>query len=199
MPAQEFLILADDPALDFLNTLAQGEEGPVEYLATNKDVVAWFKRMGYLNERDQRTFAREALADAARALREVIRKLVIQRKLGKNVDISALNSFLMHGRYTVQLARGNNGSLEVRHHFDADTPQQLLTPVALAAAELIATGDFDLVRKCEADDCVLWFYDKTKSHRRRWCSMAVCGNRHKVAKFRQRHKDNAELLDESVE
>ncbi|WP_027801772.1 CGNR zinc finger domain-containing protein [Paraburkholderia dilworthii] len=192
MPAQEFLILADNPALDFLNTLAQGEEGPVEYLETNKDVVAWLKSIGYLNGRDQRTFPREILADRARALREVVRKLVMQRKSGKSIDIGALNSFLMHGRYKVQLARGNDGTLEVRHHFDMDTPEQLLTPVALAAAELIATGDFNLVRKCEADDCVLWFYDKTKAHRRRWCSMAICGNRHKVAKFRQRQKDNTE-------
>ncbi|CAD6552750.1 hypothetical protein LMG28727_05413 [Paraburkholderia kirstenboschensis] len=193
MPAQEFLILADDPALDFLNTLAQGEEGPVEYLATNKDVVAWLKRMGYLGERHQRAFPRDVLADTARALREMIRKLVMQRKHGKNVDIGALNSFLMHGRYTVQLARASNGTFEVRDHFDIDTPEQLLAPVARAAAELIATGDFDLVRKCEADDCVLWFYDRTKAHRRRWCSMALCGNRHKVAQFRQRQKDNTEL------
>lgn len=46
--------------------------------------------------------------------------------------------------------------------------------------------DFNLVRKCEDSDCVLWFVDKTKAHRRRWCSMALCGNRNKVASFRQR-------------
>ena len=193
MPAQEFLILADNPALDFLNTLAQGDDGPVEYLSTNKDVIAWLQRMGYLSERGPRAFPRDVLAESARALREMIRKLLTQRKLGKNIDIGALNSFLMHGRYTVQLARASNGELEVRDHFDMDTPEQLLAPVARAAAELIATGDFDLVRKCEADDCVLWFYDRTKAHRRRWCSMALCGNRHKVAQFRQRQKDNAEL------
>lgn len=193
MSAPDFLILADDPALDFLNTLAQGEDGTIEYLATNKDVVAWLKKTGYLDERDQPVFKREVLADTARDLREVIRKLVTQRKAGRKVDIGALNSFLMHGSYKVQLARGDDGELEVRHQFETDTPEQLLTQVAQAAAELLATGDFDLVRKCEADDCVLWFYDRTKAHRRRWCSMAICGNRHKVAKFRQRQRDNAEL------
>jgi predicted RNA-binding Zn ribbon-like protein len=192
MTTPDFLILADDPALDFLNTLAQDENGPVEYLATNKDVIAWLQRMGFLDERDQPVFKREVLAETARALREVIRKLVAQRKAGKRIDIAALNSFLMHGRYRVQLARDNDGELDVTHQFEMDTPEQLLTPVAQAAAELIATGDFELVRKCEADDCVLCFYDKTKAHRRRWCSMAICGNRHKVAQFRQRQKDQAE-------
>jgi predicted RNA-binding Zn ribbon-like protein len=42
------------------------------------------------------------------------------------------------------------------------------------------------VRRCEGVDCVLWFYDRTKAHRRRWCSMEGCGNRAKVARFRSR-------------
>jgi predicted RNA-binding Zn ribbon-like protein len=99
----------------------------------------------------------------------------------------------IHGRYKVQLTRGEGGKLEVKHKYETDTPAQLLTQAAHAAAELIAAGNFDLIRKCEADDCVLWFYDRTKAHRRRWCSMAIGGNRHKVAKFRQRQKDNADL------
>jgi predicted RNA-binding Zn ribbon-like protein len=193
MAAPDFLILADDPALDFMNTRAQGEGGPVEYLATNKDVVSWLQKMGYLEERDEPVFKREILADTARSLREVVRKLVRQRKAGKKVDIAALNAFLMHGRYKVQLARGHDGELDVKHQFETETPEQLLTQVAQDAAQLLATGDFELVRKCEAEDCVLWFYDRTKAHRRRWCSMAICGNRHKVAKFRQRQKDNMDL------
>jgi len=60
---------------------------------------------------------------------------------------------------------------------------------AEAAAELLAEGDFELIRRCESESCVLWFYDRTKSHRRRWCSMASCGNRHKVAAFRSRRSN----------
>ncbi|WP_158903827.1 ABATE domain-containing protein [Burkholderia sp. L27(2015)] len=195
MSAPEFLTLADDPALDFMNTLAQGEDGLYEYLATNTDVVAWMQTMGYLDQRNEPTFKREVLADTARALREVVRKLVFQRKAGKRVDISALNAFLVHAQYNVQLIRGADGALEVKHRYETDTPEQLLTQVAQAAAELLATGDFELVRKCEAPDCVLWFYDRTKSHRRRWCSMATCGNRHKVAKFRARQKSTGHPED----
>jgi predicted RNA-binding Zn ribbon-like protein len=68
------------------------------------------------------------------------------------------------------------------------TPEQWLAPVAKAAAELLAGGYFELVRRCEDRDCVLWFYDRTKSHHGRWCSMAICGNRNKVAAFRQRQQ-----------
>lgn len=66
---------------------------------------------------------------------------------------------------------------------------QWLAPFAEATAELLVQGNFDLVRQCENADCVLWFYDRTKGHKRRWCSMASCGNRHKVSQFRSRQQD----------
>jgi len=62
----------------------------------------------------------------------------------------------------------------------------LLGPVAEAVAQLLVEGNFDLVKQCEHPDCILWFYDRTKAHKRRWCSMALCGNRHKAAQFRKR-------------
>lgn len=65
---------------------------------------------------------------------------------------------------------------------------ELLAPIAEAIAGLIANGDFDLIRKCENPPCTLWLYDRTKGHKRRLCSQAVCGNRAKVAAFRERRK-----------
>jgi len=64
----------------------------------------------------------------------------------------------------------------------------VLGPVAEAAADLLATADFTLVKRCEDETCVLWFSDQTKSHHRRWCSPALCGNRHKVAAYRKRRR-----------
>ncbi|HEX8403835.1 MAG TPA: CGNR zinc finger domain-containing protein, partial [Duganella sp.] len=45
--------------------------------------------------------------------------------------------------------------------------------------------------QCEHPECILWFYDRTKSHKRRWCSMALCGNRYKAAQFRKRSQGAA--------
>ncbi|WP_246856811.1 CGNR zinc finger domain-containing protein [Brenneria corticis] len=64
----------------------------------------------------------------------------------------------------------------------------MLGPIAELAASLISEKSFELVRKCEHPECSLWFYDRTKAHRRRWCSMALCGNRAKVARFRRQQK-----------
>ena len=69
-------------------------------------------------------------------------------------------------------------------------PEQLLQPLAEAIADLVCNEDFRLIRTCEGKACVLLFLDKTKSHARRWCSMALCGNRAKAAAHRARASRN---------
>ena len=63
----------------------------------------------------------------------------------------------------------------------------LLAAVARSAAELITEGEATRVRLCANPACSLFFYDNSRTHRRRWCSMSLCGNRHKVAAFARRH------------
>jgi predicted RNA-binding Zn ribbon-like protein len=66
----------------------------------------------------------------------------------------------------------------------------LLAAVARSAAEIISEGEATRVRLCANPSCSLIFYDASRTHRRRWCSMSLCGNRHKVAAFARRHKTN---------
>ena len=47
----------------------------------------------------------------------------------------------------------------------------------------------DLIRKCEHENCILYFIDTSKSGKRRWCSMETCGNRQKAAEFYARKKN----------
>jgi predicted RNA-binding Zn ribbon-like protein len=63
----------------------------------------------------------------------------------------------------------------------------LLAAVARSGAEIIADGPGARLRLCANPHCGLFFCDKSRTHRRRWCSMAVCGNRNKVAAFARKH------------
>ncbi|HXJ12740.1 MAG TPA: CGNR zinc finger domain-containing protein [Candidatus Limnocylindrales bacterium] len=62
----------------------------------------------------------------------------------------------------------------------------LLAAIARSAAELIVEGQDAPLKRCANAGCRLFFYDDSRTRRRRWCSMAVCGNRHKVAAFLKR-------------
>jgi predicted RNA-binding Zn ribbon-like protein len=66
----------------------------------------------------------------------------------------------------------------------------LLAAIARSAAELIAEGPSARLRVCSNPTCGLFFYDNSRTRRRRWCSMSRCGNRHKVRAFSRRHSTN---------
>ena len=62
----------------------------------------------------------------------------------------------------------------------------LLAAIARSGADIIAEVGNARLRACANPQCGLFFYDASRTHRRRWCSMARCGNRHKVAAFARR-------------
>jgi predicted RNA-binding Zn ribbon-like protein len=64
----------------------------------------------------------------------------------------------------------------------------LLAAVARSAAEILTEGAKACVRMCANPACGLFFCDKSRTQRRRWCSMAICGNRHKVASFAKKRR-----------
>ena len=51
----------------------------------------------------------------------------------------------------------------------------------------MADGTWDRMKACRADDCRWAFLDTAKNRSRAWCSMQSCGNRAKVAAYRERH------------
>lgn len=63
---------------------------------------------------------------------------------------------------------------------------QLAGVLAESVTELLASPHVTRIRQCEADDCVMLFLPAHP--RRRWCSATRCGNRVRVARHYQRHK-----------
>ena len=181
------LLIADDPVLDMLNTVANVNGQPHDFWQNDVDVSDRLVRAGWLAEPVAGRYPPGVLLAVARHLREVIRALVEARKASRAASADALNVFLRQAPSHPVLV-WENGTPHVKRLRPTDSVEQCLAPLAEAAAHLLAEGDFQLVRVCEHPECTLWFYDRTKSHKRRWCSMAVCGNRHKVAEYRKRQQ-----------
>ena len=185
------LLLAGHPALDFLNTRMRVNRELVDFLQSDEDVLHWLKQAGLPVAKIRRYTAPISLVDAARTLRENIRSLVEKRKAGQRGDPSVLNDFLAEAQSHPRLVWTKPRALTIKRVRRQDMPAGILAPVAEAAADLLATYDFTLVKRCEDESCVLWFSDQTKSHHRRWCSTVLCGNRHKVAAYRKRRRAEA--------
>ena len=79
---------------------------------------------------------------------------------------------------------------QLRRRFVGGRATAALTPIAHSAVEMLSAVDRRRLRPCAAPDCRRWFVDTSRGGRRRWCSMARCGNRRKAARYRERHGDD---------
>lgn len=178
-------LLGDHPALNLLNTQARKDDAIVDYWRDGAGVLRWLERHGVAQPEGQAADP-DVLLARARALRELARGLIEARRSGAALDTDHLNEYLHAYLSAPTLGRDEDGKLVLTRVTRAEPVAALLGPVAQALAELLADGDFALVKQCEHPDCILWFYDRTKAHKRRWCSMGTCGNRYKAAQFRKK-------------
>lgn len=61
-----------------------------------------------------------------------------------------------------------------------------LDTIVQTVAESVACGRWSRLKLCASPDCRWAFYDTSRSGAGRWCSMEVCGNRHKTRAYRRR-------------
>ena len=178
--------VGDDLAINFINTRRMVEGQLRDTLQSDSDVKAWLRRLEVPVAKGSLPFGDGVLLNEARELREIALAAVQDRKSGKKPWLVALNRFLANAPSHAVLTTDDARNLRVTRVYGKETVEAFLAPVAEAVADLLADGDFNLVRHCEGNACVLWFYDRTKGHRRRWCTSTGCGNRAKVAAFRAR-------------
>lgn len=187
MPLEAPPLIADDAVLDMLNTVDRTPGQQHDFWQSDDDVSDWLMRAGWSAEPLPGRYPPGALLAVARHLREVIRQLVEARKAGRPASTDALNVFLRQAP-SHPILIWTSGPPHVERVRPADSVEQRLAVLAEAAAHLLADADFRHIRQCEHPDCGRWFYDRTLAHKRRWCSMALCGNRHKVAAYRKRQQ-----------
>jgi predicted RNA-binding Zn ribbon-like protein len=82
-------------------------------------------------------------------------------------------------------------------HFGRSGPELVPTErgVAGALGRMVAVafladlqGTWEGLKECAGDDCNAVFFDRSKNHSGRWCSMSTCGNRAKVRAWRERRR-----------
>lgn len=196
-PRPDAFFVGDHLAMDFLNSVAMPAGERIEWLANGADLVNWLRQAGVIDAniakrfRSENTRALDDVAAEARGLREWLCSFVQQhagKPLRQNVleELEPLNQLLARDGIYFQIGAGDGNAPSMQPMRRWEKPEELLLPIAEAIGDLVCHADFSLIRRCENTTCTLMFYDRTKSHARRWCSMAVCGNRAKAAAHRAR-------------
>jgi predicted RNA-binding Zn ribbon-like protein len=185
---QKFLWLANWPALDFVNTEVIQDGERLDLFSTSADVADWLRTAG-VSEVSPAARSKESLLAAARNYRKCLRsgleRLVSLGDIPADT-ISATNHLFERNSLSLRLLRGRTG-FQLQRDWNVTSPGDYIISVALSFAELLSTVDLSRVRRCKNPDCILFFYDTSKSATRTWCSLETCGNKLRAAAFRQRH------------
>jgi predicted RNA-binding Zn ribbon-like protein len=198
------IFTAGSLGLDFLNSVATPVDTPVDWLDSGDGLLKWLAEAELvptdaLNELKARTMPSELdkVANQARALREWFRRFV-RKHMGRPLppkalqELGPLNKLLERDETFSQISRHrerHGDRFELRAMRRWRFPESLLLPIGEALAKFVCEEDFARVKACEGHRCTLIFADHTRMQARRWCSMAICGNRAKQAAHRNRLKN----------
>jgi predicted RNA-binding Zn ribbon-like protein len=186
-----------------------------ERLTTYAVLVEWATWMGVLSPDDARRLCAEADSRQRESLAVWTRAIAMREaiyRLGKAslegwptpaADLDLLNRELRVARSQQVLEPGRPATTPARrraapapgepYRWTWDAPDDaldvMLWPIASSAADLLASDDLRRVGQCPAAGCGWLFLDTSRSGRRQWCDMAVCGNAEKVRRFRERQRE----------
>ncbi|MFD7498399.1 CGNR zinc finger domain-containing protein [Streptomyces sp. NPDC059832] len=200
-PHTPALFLADSPGLDFLNSVATPVGTQIDWIEDGVGLLAWLGQAELVSPNTLASLREQAMpgeldtvAAQARSLREEFRTFVREHK-GRPLEaetlaeLAPLNRLLAgdEGFFQLDFAKQQNGpGFQLRRTRRWRSPDSLLLPIGEALARLLSEEDFSDVKACEGPACTLMFVDHTRGRVRRWCSMAICGNRAKQTAHRNR-------------
>ena len=186
--------------LDFANTVSwRGNRSPVDHLLTYGELIRFAQQSRLLSEDSARQLRREAarcpelatqVLRKAVALREALYRIFAELAGGRSplaADVKTLNASLPRALGRLRIGARDDG-FAWEWAGDRQALDRLLWPVARDAAVFLTSADLSRLRACANPQCRWVFHDGTRSATRRWCSMAVCGNRAKVRRYYARKR-----------
>ncbi|HET9784802.1 MAG TPA: ABATE domain-containing protein [Terriglobales bacterium] len=184
--AAPFEFVAGNLALDFVNTVGNRLGQPRDYFTSPGEGLRWARQAGLETPAAGAGDGDAALA-ALRRLREELYRLRAPLAGGAHAFTAAQLAGLNRRLGRLPPRRLAAGGGRVGWRWAGGTPwQRLQAALVLSAADLLASPDAAAIRQCQDDTCGWPFLDHSQAGRRRWCSMADCGNRAKARRHQQR-------------
>lgn len=134
----------------------------------------------------------EADLKHAKALREAIRGLI-----GGNsgqavypVDLATLNEAATRSRLRPKFGPDGKARLEPEAAVtdNAGGAVGAMGRIVAAVYTAMADPEWSRLKLCGSSTCRWVFYDRSRNHSSRWCTMASCGNRAKARRFRSQRR-----------
>lgn len=189
--SDHFPDVSDCLLLDFINTTISKNGKIIELISSRADLSSWFDyeikknnhysyQLAQFKDYFERVDDHSSLITFRNWLHEKLSAL-IAGKIDHNQLADLIKSTTNAHPFRVEIVNNTLSFLPIT----VDYPS-FESLILLDLAHLIASGDSHKLSHCSNPECVLLFVDRTG--RRKWCSMKICGNRHKVEAFAKRKK-----------
>ena len=189
--------------LDFANTVNARPTAQRDYLAGYAGLLAWSVYAGALpasaveplEPQSSGPAAQAVLRDAHRLRNSVysVFSAIADGRRPERGEVGRLGAAYAGALANVRIASGAGlspgdgaSAYELTWPVRADQLAAPLWPVARSAGELLVSGPLERVGECPS--CGWLFLDTSRNGTRRWCSMATCGSRDKMARYHRRRR-----------
>ncbi len=128
--------------------------------------------------------------DDLAAVRRLRGRLAAVLRAADDADAVALaNAVVADARTTPRLTDHDGWPLHI-HYFapGARVAEHLAADTGMALIHILAAGERDRFRECDAPTCRRVLIDLSRNRSRRYCDSRTCGNRLHVAAYRARRK-----------
>jgi len=194
-PRLHALLIGGRLAIDFANSAESDWAGFIRFLEDSR-VVSPERSAQLLPLSQSDPQAADQLLSRAARLRDALRKIfrgLVQKEKAAQEWVAPVNEILRITEGHDELV-WENAQWRLEFLARESGPEWLLAAIARSAAEILVEGSAARLRLCANPACGLFFSDLSRTRRRRWCAMARCGNRHKVAAFARRHSSRRDEL-----
>lgn len=199
---RSFELIGGHVVVDLVNTVSWrlDDERRTDHAPGYPELLDWARQTELLDPA-QHGMLRDAIArhpgqarqavTATHQLREVLYRVLGPVAAGEEParsDLSELQHLILQALQQAQLVT----ACPLRWQLTVQAPGDLTHLAAIRALELLGSGDLGRLRQCQDRACGWLFIDRSRSHTRRWCSSADCGNRERARRhYTRRHSPHS--------
>lgn len=179
--------------INLVNTTYIYNKEVIDILSDQSSTLRWLKENNLLRESDELSLENKelliSLMDELYSLRQLCKVILSDieqhRKLSLNTT-DQLKMLVQQVKVCLTLVPSDEKLTIVPE--GTTTTDHVRYNILYSIIHTLDSISTERIRRCEHQECILHFVDTSKSGKRRWCSMELCGNRQKASEYYARKK-----------
>ncbi|MGD7007011.1 CGNR zinc finger domain-containing protein [Metabacillus sp. 84] len=179
--------------INLVNTIYISNKQEIDILATESSAFQWMKENNLLRESDIVALEKKELLDSLivelRSIRTLCTTVLSEIEQRGELSLNTINRIKKAVEKLQVSLTIHSDSEKLKMTTEGETVEDhVMYNIMDSIMNTFKKPSLERIRKCNHEECRLYFVDTSKAGKRRWCSMELCGNRKKAAEFYSKKK-----------